>query len=199
MQSPFDLDHQNIGVESRIVAAMERVSEAFRVLLWDAGKIQGLSPIQVQLLIFLRFHAREKCKVSYLAQEFNMTKATISDSIRLLVQKGLIERMEDPADTRSHTIGLTEAGKEAATQVSGFAAAIERPIHALSEDQKAAMLASLLHLIHDLNRAGIITIQRMCLTCAHHRHEKGEHYCTLLRTRLAIADLRLDCPEHLSV
>jgi predicted transcriptional regulator len=36
---------------------------------------------------FLMFHSEEKRKVSYLAEEFNMTKATISDSIKVLEQK----------------------------------------------------------------------------------------------------------------
>jgi hypothetical protein len=34
-KSPFDLENQNENIDSRIVAAMERVSQAFRVLLWN--------------------------------------------------------------------------------------------------------------------------------------------------------------------
>ena len=80
-KSVFDLDHQNASVESRIVASLERVSQAFRVLLWNESKEFSLSPIQIQVLIFLLHHSDEKRKVSYLADEFNMTKATISDTV----------------------------------------------------------------------------------------------------------------------
>jgi hypothetical protein len=73
MKSPFDLNQQNKKVESKIVVALERISEAFRVLLWNESKENALSPIQIQILIFLLFHSDEMCKVSYLAQEFNMT------------------------------------------------------------------------------------------------------------------------------
>jgi DNA-binding MarR family transcriptional regulator len=90
-QSVFNLDVQNTNVEFRIVAALERLSEAFRVLLWNEAKILNISPIQIQILVFLKFHALEKCKVSYLAQEFNMTKATISDAVKVMLQKGLID------------------------------------------------------------------------------------------------------------
>lgn len=196
MKSLFDLTRQNKKVESKIVVALERISEAFRVLLWNESRENALSPIQIQILIFLLFHSQEKCKVSYLAQEFNMTKATVSDSVKLLLQKALIEKFEDPADTRSYVIGLTNEGKKTAEKSANFAFAIEKPLSSLTEQQKAAMLSGLLKLIYELNRAGIITIQRMCYTCANYRSGKGKHYCTFLQTNLLVNELRVDCPEH---
>lgn len=196
MQSPFDLRRQQNKTESKIVVALERIAEAFRALLWNESKEHALSPIQIQLLIFLLFHSQEKCTVSYLAQEFNMTKATISDSMKLLLQKGLITKHTDPADTRSHTISLSTAGKRIAEKSSGFALAIEKPVSSLTAEQKAIMLSGLLSLIYQLNRAGIITVQRMCLTCSNYRHENGEHYCKLLQAQLQADELRIDCADY---
>jgi hypothetical protein len=51
-KSPFDLKHQNENTDSRIIAAMERISQAYRVLLWNESKELSLSPIQIQILIF---------------------------------------------------------------------------------------------------------------------------------------------------
>jgi DNA-binding MarR family transcriptional regulator len=196
MNSLFDLNWQNKKVESKIVVALERISEAFRVLLWNESKENALSPIQIQILIFLLFHSKEKCKVSYLAQEFNMTKATISDSIKLLLQKGLIEKLDDLTDTRSYIIGLTIAGKQIAEKSANFAFAIEKPLTTLSEGQKEVILSSLLKLIQELNRAGIITVQRMCFTCNHYIFENDGHYCKLLQSKLKNNELRIDCEEH---
>jgi DNA-binding MarR family transcriptional regulator len=196
MDSPFDLNRQNEKIESKIVVALERISEAFRVLLWKESKENALSPIQIQILIFLLFHSREKCRVSYLAQEFNMTKATISDSVRLLLQKGLIEKLDDPADTRSYIIGLTVAGRQTAGKSANFAGEIEKPLDSFSDEQKEAMLSGLLRLIQDLNRAGVITVQRMCVSCSHHSMEGGQHYCKLLQSKLAFHELKMDCAEH---
>lgn len=61
--SSFNLSEQNQKVESLIVVALERISEAFRVLLWNESKENSLSPIQIQILIFVNFHSLEKCKV----------------------------------------------------------------------------------------------------------------------------------------
>lgn len=195
-QSSFHLTGQNQKIESRIVVALERISEAFRVLLWNESKAHALSPIQIQILIFLQFHSADKCRVGYLADEFNMTKATISDSVRVLLAKELVTKKTDPADSRSYTLSLTEAGKKIARKSSLFSGAIEKPIDKLTEEQKVVMLNGLLNLIHDLHTSGIITLQRMCFTCSNYQSDNGVHYCTLLRTELSDSELRIDCPEH---
>ncbi|RXQ96569.1 MarR family transcriptional regulator [Ancylomarina salipaludis] len=199
MKSSFDLDQQNKNTESKIVVALERISEAFRVLLWDESKNNSLSPIQIQLLIFLLFHSQKKCKVSYLADEFNMTKATISDSVRVLLSKELVIKEKDLVDTRSYTLSLTPKGKQIAEKASFFASSIENPISKLTEEQKTVILNGLLKMIFDLNKAGIITIQRMCFTCSYYKEDTGTHYCNLLNTKLAEAEIRVDCPEHKTI
>lgn len=194
--SSFNLSEQNQKVESRIVVALERISEAFRVLLWNESKESSLSPIQIQILIFVYFHSQEKCKVGYLADEFNMTKATISDSVKVLLSKDLVAKETDPIDTRSYSLSLTTEGKKIAKKASLFASSIEQPLEKLTEEQKTIMLNGLLKLIYDLNKSGIITIQRMCFTCSNYQVDKGIHYCKLLKSRLAESELRVDCPEH---
>ncbi|MDP2541929.1 MarR family transcriptional regulator [Tenacibaculum discolor] len=196
MKSPFDLNQQNTKIESKIVVALERISEAFRVLLWSESKENSLSPIQIQILIFLLFHSEEKCKVSYLAEEFNMTKATISDSIRVLLKKELVQKFNNPSDTRSYIIGLTSQGKQIAEKSANFTLNIEQPLSSLPEDQKKDILAGLLKVIYQLNKAGVITIQRMCFTCSYYQNENNEHFCKLLQSKLASKELRIDCPEH---
>lgn len=196
MKSPFDLNQQNLKVESKIIVALERISEAFKVLLWNESKDNSLSPIQIQILIFFLFHDQEKCKVSYLAQEFNLTKATVSDSVRILLKKGLIEKFNDTVDSRSYTIRLTTLGKQIAEKSSNFTFAIEKPLSLLTNEQKSDMLSGLLKIIQELNRAGVITLQRMCFTCSYYKNEHGEHYCMLLQSKLATNELRIDCPEH---
>lgn len=197
-KSDFDLSHQNRSTESKIVASLERIAQAFRVLLWQESKEFSLSPIQVQVLIFLLYHSEEKRKVSYLADEFNMTKATISDTIKTLEQKNLIHKEFDPYDSRSYTIHLTEKGKAIADKTSFFTQEIRTPIDKLHPDDKENLLLSLLNIIRHLNKSGVITIQRMCLSCAYYQSsgEGQEHFCKLLNKELHVTDLRIDCPEH---
>jgi len=200
-KSPFDLSHQNQNTESKIVASLERISQAFRVLLWNESKEYFLSPIQIQVLIFLLHHSEEKRKVTYLADEFNMTKATISDTIKTLEQKDLIKKEYEPHDSRSYIIQLTKTGKAIANKTSLFTEQLEVPIDKLHPDDKENLLLSLIGIIQHLNTLGVITIQRMCLTCSHYKKpEKGQqHFCKLLNQYLYTKDLRIDCPEHSSI
>lgn len=199
MISPFDLNHQNNEIDSKIVVALERLSEAFRVLLWNESKLNALSPIQIQVLIFLLFQPVEKCRVSYLAKEFNMSKPTISDSIKSLLEKGLIHKKSDPQDSRSYIVCLTDSGRLTAIKSSDFTKSVENPISSLDPQQKEIMLDGLLKIIHGLNLAGIITVQKMCFTCTHYRISDEGHYCKLMQMPLAYKELRMNCPEHEAV
>jgi DNA-binding MarR family transcriptional regulator len=201
VDSPLNPGFQSGSLEYKIVASLERVSEAFKALLWQEAKEVTLSPIQIQILIFLRFHSAEKCKVSYLAQEFNLTKATISDAVKVLEQKGLIGKQTEPSDTRSYTIFLTEAGRAVAQKTALFANHLSEPLQELSLEQKEVLYTSLLELIYKLNQNGIISIQRMCFNC--HFYGKNQHgsahFCNLLRMPLKAHELRVNCPEHNAV
>ena len=195
-KSAFDLEHHNSNIESKIIASLERVSQAFRVLLWNESKEHSLSPIQVQVLIFLLYHSDQKRKVSYLADEFNMTKATISDTVKTLEQKLFIRKEYEQHDTRSYIIHLTEKGKEIAEQTSLFAKEIQIPIDKLHSTEKENLLLNLLDIIKHLNKSGVITIQRMCFTCHFYKTNKNGHFCNLLNSSIADNELRIDCPEH---
>lgn len=194
--SIFDPYAQTEHVEFKIVAALERLSEAFRVLLWEKGKVLGISPIQIQLLLFIRFHTEERCKVSLLAQEFNMTPSTVSEALKTLEKKGLVARKPESKDTRSHTLMLTSAGMKMAQDVADFADAMLPGLAVLSPVEKDSLLEHLLRLIAYLQRAGVIGLQRMCFSCTFYRKTDSGHFCHFIKKPLDSSELRIDCPEH---
>ncbi|MFD1143645.1 MarR family winged helix-turn-helix transcriptional regulator [Larkinella insperata] len=194
--SVFNLSQQNSSVDAKIVAGLERVGEVFRVLLWQQSRETGLSPIQIQVLLFLAFHDPVKCKIGYLAAEFNLTKPTISDAVKILVQKELVERIVDSTDSRSHSLRLTPSGQRIVDQTGNFANVLSQLVGQLEDAHKTALYTSLFSLIHGLHQRGLITVQRMCKTCLHYQFDGQIHYCGLLKIPLEAVLLRLDCPEH---
>lgn len=194
-KSPFNTEHQNSDLTRKITAALERISTAFRVLLWNESKENALSPIQNQILVFLLFHRPEHCTVSYLAEEFQVTKATVSDSIRVLENKGLITKNENILDSRSQIISLTEAGKEIAANASKFASGLEISVNNLTEEQKETVFKSLTDVIHSLHQQNIISLKRMCFSCSNYSNINGQHYCKLLERNLENSEIRIDCLE----
>ena len=53
MGSVFDLSAQHDDVDAKIVAALERLSQVFRVRLREEAWERDLSPTQAQFLIYL--------------------------------------------------------------------------------------------------------------------------------------------------
>ena len=192
----FDPLRQVSSPTGKIVAALERVSQAFRVLLCQQAGSEGLSPIQVQLLLFIRFHLPRYCTVSYLAREFGLTKATVSDSVKVLAAKGFVSRQIQPGDGRSRILALTETGNELAEKVSDFAVPLSGPVSTLPAPQQEALLQSLLTVIGGLTQTGIIRAPRMCFSCRFHSQDAGRYYCQLLGEAFLPEQLRLDCSEH---
>src|SRR5688572_11632612 len=132
-ESTFNPEHQATHPSSKVVAALERLSEAFRVLLWQEAKQYGISPIQVQILTYLLHYPESLKTVLHLAGHFNMTKATISDAIKSIAAKGFVKRKEDLADSRSHSLHLTKEGKLLARKVERFAEPMEAAVQTMPD------------------------------------------------------------------
>lgn len=194
--SVFDLNKQNSHTDNKIVAGLERLSQVFRALLWEQAKVQSLSPIQIQLLIFIHYHGDEQNNVSYLAQEFSVTKPTISDAIKILEQKKLIRKIPSPADNRRYSIQLTDAGVSVVQETENYASPISEWLAATDCTEKEILWSSISGLIRTLNQTGIISVQRTCYNCRHHAIQNKVSFCRLLNARLSTEDIRIDCPEH---
>ena len=180
----------------KIIQALERISKAFRVLLWEESKKYGISPIQIQILIFCLTHKQEMLKVSFLAKEFDLTKATVSDSVKVLLKKELIQKIPDTYDSRSYAIALTPKGRDIAKNINHFTKDLDTAVNSIGDVHKGGFLKSLLDIIHSLNKNEVISTQRMCLTCCHYDNKNGEHFCHFLNSKLHNNELQIDCPDH---
>lgn len=195
-QSAFNPAQQEKDISSKIVAGMERISEVFKILLWEKSKIVGLSPIQIQILIFIEYHHRGLCNVSHLAKEFNVTKPTISDAIKILDKKGLIIKDFSSYDSRRYSILLSDRGNEIIKQTQNFSEPLKKEIATFSPAELEELSGTLNQLIFQLNRKGILTVQRTCFGCDFYSKHGNKDYCNLLEKELMTSEIRLDCPEY---
>lgn len=184
------------NVDNKIVFALERLSHVFRIHWWEENKNFQLSPLQMQILMTLRFHS-DRDSVSAIAGYLELTYATVSDAVRVLSQKEYVQKRPDSEDGRRHHITLTDSGTAVAEKLSLFANQIRDFVNLLPN--QAAFLESLLQLMQQLQENGLIPLQQMCTTCRHLRHVKTDlfsYYCQLLAKPLATHDLRVHCLEH---
>ena len=194
-KSVFNPVQQQRDISSKIVAGLERISEVFKVLVWEKAKKVGLSPIQIQLLIFIAFHKQELCNVSHLAKEFNITKPTISDAKKVLDKKKMVLKDFSSSDSRSYTIHLSALGKEIVSETNDFANPLKTQIASFEPTDLDTVFKTLSELIYQLNRNGILTVQRTCFGCTYYQKNKKMDYCNLLEKELMNQDIRLDCSE----
>jgi len=197
---------QHESLDEKLVSALERLCLASKILLWDAAKKQGfaekgLSPIQIQFLLFLTNHPEGQCKVSQLAREFGLTQATVSDAVRSLVSKGLVSRKPSKSNGRAYTLHLTPSGKRLAKRMASWPDAIMLQLKEFSNETKTTVMAFLMELIRSLQRSGVIEVARMCISCGNFRenaHPGSErpHHCSLTDTPFGVIDLNFDCPEY---
>ena len=181
------------ALDAHLARLLERIGEVARALRWQQATGAGLSPLQIRILGFVSDHPGEPVGVARLAEELQVGRPTVSDSVALRVERGLLLRKPDPHDGRSHALRLTAAGRRWLPAGGPFTEALATlPLH-----ERETLLLALMRLLASLLESGDVQVQRMCWTCAHYRGDrKGRHHCQLLGTDLAVAELRTDCPEH---
>lgn len=186
-------------LDGQLAAALERVGQALRVQMWDAAKQHGLSPTQLQVLLRLATDPPEHRRIGVLSDQLDVTHPTVSDAVAVLRRKGLVER-ERPG--RRSPLALSRRGRTVARELATWQERTRKQLSKLPADDKHGALRILLDLIAGLQREGVITVARMCVTCRFFRPNRHPataarpHHCALLDMPLADDELRLDCPEH---
>ena len=194
--SVFDPQKQVSDTTSKIVLGLERLGAAYRTLLWEHSKVKGLSPIQIQFLLFIAFHNESLCNVSYLAKYFNLTKPTVSDALKVLREKKLIQKVPSEVDKRAYNVQLTPSGKSMVVETEHFANPIHKVVQEqLSSKEQSQFFHAVFKIITGLNKTGVINLQNMCSNCRFYQKDKAGHYCQLLEMSLTPNQLRIDCPE----
>ncbi len=183
----------NDALTAHLARLLERIGEVSRAMRWEESTGLGLSPLQLRILGFVADHAGQSVGVARLAEELQVTKPTVSDSVKLLVDRGLLVRKPDPLDGRGHALRHTAAGRKHLPAAEPFAAALAT----LPRQERETLLLALMRLLEALLSSGDVQVQRMCWTCAHYSGDRqGKHHCLVLCKDLAVSELRTDCPEH---
>lgn len=184
------------SLDGKLAITLHKLGEVYKVLLLEAGKKHGLSPIQVQILLFVAYHEDHNMRtVSFLAQELNLSRPTISDAVKALFQKKMIEKTSNK-DTRSYSISLSNQGLKMTKGLDLYDDPVLKALNVLDLDNKSNLLEGLLKILMSLENQGTINTHRMCLTCKHFEKQTNENYCNLLKVRLTNQDLRIDCEEY---
>ncbi len=181
---------------AKIAAALERLARAQRAHRQRVATERGLTPLQLDLVTTLADGVPPDPVVGRLAIEVGVSQPTVTDSLRTLERKGLVERRRDPADGRRASVVLTALGRALTNDLGGPHDEVTAAIATLPAETQEVVLQTLLVVIARFVDHGVIDVARTCFTCENHRFDGTTHRCALLDVDLPVADLRVNCPDH---
>lgn len=146
----FEKSGQLQTLTVQIVLSLEQISRNIDNLLWQQALEHELSPLQIRILLFIRFH-KEQAGVSFLAKEFNLSKATISVALKPMEQKKLVIKRKSELDARNIDIALTDWGRQIAHVAGFYLEPLRKVIAHIPEQEKEIMLKNLTGILGKMN------------------------------------------------
>lgn len=192
-----------ITPSAQAMIGLYRLAQGLQHRLRQRGQARGLSPAQVQTLLFLRYARPGVRTIGGLAQRLGCTVATASEVAAALERKGLLQRHPWEEDQRVITLSLTPAGEQEITALEGWLDDLETTLAALPPAQQHALRTAVQALVRTLQQAGDVVIYEMCWGCqffrpyAHPETPQTPHHCAFVDTPLSDPHTYLECPDFI--
>lgn len=185
----------------QLLTGLARLGQAIRMDAWRNAGPRNLSPLQADIIIFLGGEARPR-RQRDVVEALASTPPTVSDAVKALRAKDLLESTRDPADARATVVRLTPEGEAEARRLGVVSATMTEAVSVLSEADLAVMLRGIAAVMKELQDRHAIPVSRMCLTCrffapnAHPEDVSRPHHCNFVDAPFGDAQLRVTCPDH---
>lgn len=196
--------HLPIAVEpgdslvARIAMGLHKLGLAMKQQGFQQASEEGLSATQGQILAALVSHGA--LSGTELSERIGVTLPTISESVRVLVDKGLVTKQPDPRHPRASLVTPTRRGAAAGTRARAWPEFMAAAVSTLSPDEQRAFFTGVVKMISTLQEQGLVPLDGMCITCTQFRPNvrTGDkpHHCALIDAPLAADQLRIECPDH---
>lgn len=179
-----------------IYSYVERLGGLLRADARQAGLEPGLQPIQLEALRYLgmcnQFSDTPMAVTEYLGQ----TKGTVSQTLKVLEKKELLEKVADKKDKRVSHLRLTSKGQsllDSLVPTQFFVNSCEN----LNNQQQQQIEDALNLLLSSLLKSNRLKSFGVCHSCLHNlKNENGGSFCNLVKLPLSPSDIQLICREH---
>ncbi len=193
-------DQNPDSLVSRLRNGLDRIALVLRADLWAAAGAFGLNPVQAQVLGLLAGRP-SGLRAKDIAAGLAVSAPSIADTLAALDRKGLIRRQADPGDARVVIVRASAEGLRLGAGIAAAASEVGTALAGLPVAAQEQLLLTQISLIHQLQAAGAIPMQRMCVSCCHlsanaYPGTVQPHHCAFIGAAIGTPDLRLDCGEH---
>ncbi len=191
--------HFEDPLNKRIGVGLTKVALALKHQGWQGATSRGLSPTQGQILALIA-GAVDGLRPSTIAEQLAVRAPTVTDSVRALVDKQLVEKVADVTDARATRLRLTLEGKSEARKAAGWPDFLVTAVDSMNADEQETFFQGLLKMIRTLQVREQIPVSQMCLTCIHFQpsvHDGDRpHHCAFVDAAFGNRHLRLSCADH---
>ncbi|RKH40785.1 MarR family transcriptional regulator [Corallococcus interemptor] len=195
---PGYFEENNEPISARIATGLHKIGLAMKQQSWQQANGVGLSATQGQILATLV--ASGPLTGKELSERLGVTLPTISDSVRVLVEKAMVTRSADPRHPRASLLTPTAAGAALGARARSWPEFMADAVADLAPEEQRAFFAGIVKMIRMLQEQGLVPVSGMCVTCKHFRPNvrtgPAPHHCAFVDAPLSSEQLRLDCPEH---
>jgi DNA-binding MarR family transcriptional regulator len=192
------VDDNAAPLAQRIATGLHKIGLAMKQQAWQQANEEGLSATQGQILALLV--ADGALTATMLSERLGLTLPTISDSVRALLEKKLVDKAPDPRHPRASLLTLTTSGARLGARARAWPEFMAHAVGELSADEQKVFFTGVVKMIRSMQEQGLVPLSGMCLTCTHFRPNvhvgASPHHCALVDAPLADEQLRLDCAEH---
>lgn len=155
----------------------------------------GLQPVHLDILLYLKRCNRFSDTPLAIADYLNLTKGTVSQSIKNLTQKAFINKTSDPEDKRVVHLALSISGEEVVTQLWP-PKNITNALDHLPTNSLPSLQTGLLQLLKNCQQENDKKAFGQCKGCVHNLKQTDHTIlCGLTQQILSTEDIELICKE----
>ncbi len=175
---------------------IERLSNLLRNEMRCEGMVHGLQPVQLEALQYLSMCNRYSDTPMAVTEYLGQTKGTVSQSLKILEEKGFLTKHGDKDDKRIIHMKVSVTGKQLLKKIIPpplFAHACEN----LNEQSETQIVTNLRELLQAVQRSNEMKYFGVCRTCRYNQKKKeGRFFCDLTKEALSQGDVQLICREY---
>lgn len=188
---------KNNSDQTRVLQLLDRIRALDAAAAYTTPESQqlGLLPVHGLILAYLNQCNRPSATPTAVAAYLHATKGTVSQSLRVLVNKGLIRKTPSTHDRRKLYLSLTPAGRRVVARLQDHRAA-RRVLADWPHEALAALQNALSRLAIAMAQEANVPGFGVCRTCRHYVGNNGKGHCRLLNIELSAQDAASICVEH---
>ena len=187
----------NSGTHTLIYNYLERLNNLLRAEERKISTEYKLQPIQLQMLNYLDMCNRYSNSPAGVTEYFQLTKGTVSQSLKVLEARDYISKQADTEDKRQVHLLVTSTGKALlAKEIPPTV--FQETCRQLDASDAEQIKMSLRLLLLSLQRANNLRVFGVCHSCRYHQVEgAGQFRCGLTREVLMEEETGLICREYI--